>query len=426
MPDDYADDGLDWYRNLVGQQGPYANVSAGAAGSMPGSMNRPAASGQGPYMGYPAQNNAMANRPNTPGGGFSISQLLGISPANAEELPPGFQRGTYDPATGQWHDAPGMTLNNSGPRPITTPNSSTGAPISEFAMPQGGPLTVTPNSRTGAPAPGIRGLPATRMPRPGLLNLLPETPSASETESTLNAPPGLPTLRDIRNSILGEPGTRTILNPNGGLSTETAPTTQAQPQAKLAPPVPPGPPPPPVDTASPPPINIPPFNVPPPPPQPPPRGVPIPPQPTFHSGGRRGSGAPIGAMADPSITGAAAAPSPGEYFATTGNARGASWTPGGFASPPAQHFQTPLTPMFGPGQWIGGAAAAPTAAPGTGGRGAQSPGYNVNGMFRYLNNDLSPNYGGGAATPAQQGPAMRQASRRAKQPPDVSPFLYGT
>jgi hypothetical protein len=108
---------------------------------------------------------------------------------------------------------------------------------------------------------------------------------------------------------------------------------------------------------------------------------------------------PIGALADPSIAGgaAAAAPSPGEYFATTGNARGASWTPGGFASPPAQHFQTPLTPMFGPGQWIGGGAAAPgPAAPQTVGRGTPG-GYNVGGLFRNLPNDAFNGAGGGNA-----------------------------
>jgi hypothetical protein len=50
-----ADDGLDWYRALYGGQ---ASPTAGAAGMFVpggGAMQYPAASGQGPYLGYPAQ-----------------------------------------------------------------------------------------------------------------------------------------------------------------------------------------------------------------------------------------------------------------------------------------------------------------------------------------------------------------------------------
>jgi hypothetical protein len=114
-------------------------------------------------------------------------------------------------------------------------------------------------------------------------------------------------------------------------------------------------------------------------------------------------------MADPSVSGGAAPPSPGEYFATTGNARGASWTPGGFASPPAQHFQTPLTPMFGPGQWIGGPQPGP-AAPQVVGRGVPQGGggYNVGGIFNNLpNNTFDNSQGGGGRGLA---PGMRMPS----------------
>jgi hypothetical protein len=414
MADGYADDGLDWYRQLVagGPNDPY-----GSAGNLPGSgvSGYPQASGRGPYMGYPAQGAPAAK---SPGSGFSISQLLGINPANADELPPtGYQgAGHYDPITNTWTDTPGHSLNSmpqgGPPRVITTPSSAptetAPPPTFKMATPQGGQLT--PYSSGGAPAPGIRTypFPTPRMPRPGLLNALPDTPSASETEARINNPPGLPTLRDIRNTFLGDPTTREILQPGGGITTEPMPQTQTQPKSAAAPP---GQPPPPVDTASPPPINLPPFNVPPPPPQPPPRGVPIPPQPTFHTRGGKGSGgpannAPQGALANPN----AAAPSPGEYFATTGNARGASWTPGGFASPPAQHFQTPLTPTFGPGQWIGGGQPAPgPAAPQVVGRGAPQGGYNVGGMFANLPNntfDNSGTGGGGRGGRTQIAPAQ--------------------
>jgi hypothetical protein len=136
-----------------------------------------------------------------------------------------------------------------------------------------------------------------------------------------------------------------------------------------------------------------------------------------HAGAARQQ--PVGALGDTSVTGAAP-PSPGEYFATTGNARGASWTPGGFASPPAQHFQTPLTPMFGPGQWIGGpaqaAAPAGRAAPQTVGQGAPG-GYNVAGLFANLPNNTFNN--SGAA------PAPSRAARARRPLMDTGGFAPG-
>jgi hypothetical protein len=56
MADGYADDGLDWYRQLIAG-GP--NDPSGSAGNLPGSgvSGYPQASGSGPYMGYPATQN---------------------------------------------------------------------------------------------------------------------------------------------------------------------------------------------------------------------------------------------------------------------------------------------------------------------------------------------------------------------------------
>jgi hypothetical protein len=138
------------------------------------------------------------------------------------------------------------------------------------------------------------------------------------------------------------------------------------------------------------------------------RGPPIPPQPTFHGGkggGRGGANnAPRGALAD---LNAAQPPSPGEYFATTGNARTPVWQPGGFASPPAQHFQTPLTPMFGPGQWIGGAQPGP-AAPQVVGRGAPQGSYNVGGIFQNLPNNVFNGAGAAAPTRVARAPVIQR------------------
>jgi hypothetical protein len=116
---------------------------------------------------------------------------------------------------GQWYDPnetppPGVSLNTSGPRwnappqaqpaptprPITTPNSSTGqpayadpsAPQTQFATSQGGPLTTTPNSRTGAPAPGIRTVPPTR----NLPAVRPGVPMPTQPTANPMTMPGLP------------------------------------------------------------------------------------------------------------------------------------------------------------------------------------------------------------------------------------------
>jgi hypothetical protein len=129
---------------------------------------------------------------------------------------------------------------------------------------------------------------------------------------------------------------------------------------------------------------------------------------------------------------------PGEYFATTGNARTPTFQPGGFASPPAQHFQTPLTPMFGPGQWIGGQQAAQAPQPNRGGiplsssafqggggippsATAQAPpqqGYNVNGIFNNLPNDA---FGGGYSS----GRGGRAAPAYAVRRPPIAGGLSG-
>jgi hypothetical protein len=394
---DYADDGLDWYRNLVGQQGPYPSSSdpAGQAGTMPGGMDRSAASGQGPYMGYRAQQNPFPAQLQPPAQPSLMQRFLtSINPISSAEAAPAPQMAPQP--------TPGTTLNTN---PVTAE-----APLSisgEFPHLAGAPAQPPPSLstefphlgnqplRAPAPAPAPEAAPSSGVAGGGLAAVAPAslinlgTASGNQRvrEILKRANPDLSD-QDIKDWAAqqlrtgGAPPSSSagpsIPTPfiNAGVDPRTLTRTQDQRPPPVPPTIfggPPGPPPPIVQA----PIPV---------------GQPrLAPHPA--RAGRAGQ-QPIGALADPSVGGAGgAAPSPGEYFATTGNARGASWTPGGFASPPAQHFQTPLTPMFGPGQWIGG--GQPTAAAPQGGGNARGGGYDVGGMFANLPNDAFNGAGGG-------------------------------
>jgi hypothetical protein len=400
MADGYADDGLDWYRQFVagGPNDPY-----GSAGNLPGSgpSGYPQASGRGPYMGYQALQNPFPAQPQVAAPQQSLMQRLlnsinPISSAQAAEVAP-----APAPAT-----TPGITLTHN---PVTSSEGAAEAtPMLDEILRQH--ANATPNldkaieatPKPGA-APESAAAPESSAVSGGLAAVAPAATLLSGLES------GNAGIRRIQQEAARQ---RAIAASADTPTSTTLPTglpqvqPQPQPQPQRAPPVPPA-------------STI--FGGPPGPP-PPIVQAPIPTgQP--HMGGHPAyAGAarrqPVGALADSSVTGGAAAPSPGEYFATTGNARGASWTPGGFASPPAQHFQTPLTPMFGPGQWIGGPQPGP-AAPQVVGRGAPQGGYNVGGLFANLPNDVFNGAGGGAQAPTRvaRAPVMRRQPMIQDYPP---------
>jgi hypothetical protein len=333
---------------------------------------------------------------------------------------PGDDSGFYDDF-GQFIEPPGTRLNSPQPNfniatprggplistPSTYANPTPYDPFygggSGFATPQGGQLT--PYSNTGTPAPGIRTVPNTpsgqsltvrpdtspRQPGWTPRSIFPGGPVLSAVGALANAPntdQGVYNQANAFNDWFSSTRGGQLLNkatgavePQWGPATQTQ--TQTQPQQTTKTPViaPPIDPPPPFGQAPPNPNYLPPFN----------RG-PIPPY-LSHPGARApsiqqrpGDVAPPA----PSIVDLRPQPPRGEYFATTGNARTPVWQPGGFTSPPAPHFQTPLTPMFGPGQWIGGQPQqqqqqqqqAPSA-----GRSSGMSGYNVNEIFNNLPND---------------------------------------
>jgi hypothetical protein len=434
MADGYADDGLDWYRQLVagGPNDPY-----GSAGNLPGSgvSGYPQASGSGPYMGYRAQQNPFPGQPTSPQARPSSwwSNLLGaVNPISSAEAAPAPQ-----PAP---QSAPGTTLNSS---PLNTE-----APLSissEFPHLSSQPLSgasASPSISSEFPHLSSQPLRTPEAPprpttaergsfAPGTFKYGSPIGAATSAATLANNPTQAQVEERINNPLtVSEAGNNIWTNLTGHPWGQPAPAG-APPSSKAAPPIPTpfinAQPDPTTLTRSegerPPPISPTIFGEPPGPPQrqPPDRAPPIPPQPTFHARGGR-AGAPVGALGDPSVAGGggggAAPPSPGEYFATTGNARGASWTPGGFASPPAQHFQTPLTPMFGPGQWIGGPQPGP-AAPQAVGRGQAAPqgggGYNVGGIFNNLPNNTFDNSGAGRGGPVQ-------LTRLAQAPPTNAPI----
>jgi hypothetical protein len=339
---------------------------------------------------------------------------------------------------------PGTTLNS---RPITTPNSSTGqpayadpsAPDTQFATPRGGPLTTTPNSSTGASAPGVR----TYLPNQAPENYVPRPGGAPAAGGGLGSAIGIgsqaimPASTLLQGVVSGNKGAQEILRQahpdwsdqdmkdwaarqlGGGYPQSTTyPQTQPGPGPSAAPPMfPPMPPsggPSTGGTAQmfpPPPTVIPPFTVSPTVhpndsvPYPPPR-----PRRSGAGGGRSGGGG--GSAASP----AAPPSSPGEYFATTGNARSGVFTPGGFAQN-SPHFYTPVSGpdlRFGPGQWSPGPPQQSGNARGGGG-------YDVNGMFANLPNNTFNSAGGrgggGGGIPRT---ARAQVPQQAPGPEDPS------
>ena len=275
---------------------------------------------------------------------------------------------------------------------INTPDSSRGtpfrvAPSAVAPSPQqvGAPNTVTPSSRTGAPPPAIRNLPTAQELMPSSSQPVPGWAGALGTGGLWGLGSYL-----MGKTIEPQPtnqGEDAVLRrfqpaPNSTIGTQTGtqPVTQTQPLGQTSPIT--GPPLPPTMTPPPPPPGYPPL--------PPirPMGA-IPPLPI-------GARAPVQHAGSPNlgygVPGAQLAPAsdpinplPGHYRASVGNARGATWVPGGMDNPAPQIFRGPTTtygaPNYGkgpigaqnyyqpgsapvgPGDWTGtGPVAGPLAA----------------------------------------------------------------
>ena len=261
-------------------------------------------------------------------------------------------------------------------RPITTPDSSTGRPLSqapsassyEPSFQQGGQLT--PSSRTGAPGLRVRTWFPTASSLAGDFSAM--TGLGALAAPTMVGPTafGGDTNTQMKDAAAADDADRNqfwdfwkhpfgqnaapapAVAPGSQTSPVTAPITQ--PGSGILPQARGSLPPPPTMTPPPPGGIIPPF--------PPPRPMAaIPPLPI-------GARAPVQHAGSPNlgygVPGAQPAPAsdpinplPGHYRASVGNARGATWVPGGMDNPAPQIFRGPTTTYGAPNYGKGRSAA---------------------------------------------------------------------